>query len=95
MSTPQERAHDLWARAYLVATLHRDTEALICLLSNVDPATSWDRLDATAAVARDTILALTDAETAAAVLSRRLVADALASARMASGDDATQSDGHG
>lgn len=57
--TPQQRAaHDQWSRAYLVAVLRRDTQALD-LLTEVDPCrrSAWDRLDAVAATARDVIAA--------------------------------------
>ncbi len=86
MTTPLERHHDQWARAYLCAVLRADTEGLINLLSNINPCTSWDRLDAVGAVARDVLTAVAGVDVACTVLSQRLVRDALASS--------TQTDGH-
>jgi hypothetical protein len=80
MTTPSEREHDQWARQYLCAVLQHDTEGLINLLTDVNPCTAWDRLDAVGAVARDVIAAVAGVEVACAVLSQRLVFDALASA---------------
>jgi hypothetical protein len=86
MSTPTEREHDQWARAYLVAVLHRDTEALICLLTDINPCTSWDRIDAVAACARDVIAAVAGVDIACSVISQRLLRDALASATQTDGN---------
>jgi hypothetical protein len=66
--------------------LRSDTEALIFLLTDVNPCSSWDRLDAVGAVARDVITAVAGEEVACTVLSRRLVADALAASASPGGD---------
>jgi hypothetical protein len=60
--------------------LRRDTEALIALLTHINPCTAWDRLDAVSAVARDVIATVAGTDAACTVLSQRLVAGALASA---------------
>jgi hypothetical protein len=78
MTTPSEREHDQWARQYMAAVLRRDTGALIALLTDLNPATSWDRLDAVSAVARDVIEATAGVDAACTVLAARLVRDALA-----------------
>jgi hypothetical protein len=80
MTTPSERENDQWSRQYLCCVLRHDTEGVIDLLAGVDPRSVWDRLDALGASARDLTLALTNADIATAILSRQLVADALASA---------------
>jgi hypothetical protein len=78
--TLAEREHDQWARAYMAAVLRRDRKVLVCLCHDVDPCrlSAWGRLDAVAATARDLIGELATPDDAAALLSRRLIRDALA-----------------
>jgi arginine utilization protein RocB len=78
-TTATEREHDQWARRYLAAVMRRDTAALV-ILCHVDPCrcSAWGRLDAVAATARDLIGELASPDDAAALLSRRLIRDALA-----------------
>jgi hypothetical protein len=78
MTTPTEREHDQWARQYMAAVLRRDSEGLINLLTDINPCTAWDRMDALGAVARDVIEATAGVDAACTVISRRLVTDALA-----------------
>jgi hypothetical protein len=86
MTTPVEREHDRWARQYLCAVLQHDTEGLINLLTDVNPRSAWDRIDAVGAAARDVLTAVAAVDVACTVLSQRLVRDALAASASPGGE---------